>query len=852
MNSASFMDKASRHFRNTIANAYKHAEQHGTNIVTPVHLLFALLGENGSIGEEILRRAGVKREMFVEPLAEIETLPGASAALLSPGAKRAIEKAVSRAAQGNHSYVGTEHLLFGLVDIDSADIDFVLSNKSIKRKDFAQQLDIALKSASKLPEILSQLGGTEAAGSAKQIWKNGNEKQGKQKMPALEFFGVELTNPIFAKKIDPIVGRDSEIERVIHILARRTKNNPILLGDPGVGKTAIVEGLAKRIASGDVPPTLLGRRIFAIDLGLMIAGTMYRGEFESRIKQMVDEVRVNPDIILFIDEIHSIVGAGSSNGTLDAANLLKPALARGELHVIGATTFDEFKKHIEHDAALERRFQPVHVSEPSAEETTQMLGSIKGHYEQFHGIAVGDDAIAAAVSLAHKYFPEKRFPDKAIDLLDEAMSAVKIATANVATAQLKLDLKKTLIEHDAKKQKAVLKEDYDAAQEIKSAEQNLAAQLHALADAEETAGPRATVHATDVYKVVERIVRRPMSADAENVTPEYLRTFLSSKIFGQDDAIERITHAITKAQLGLHEERRPLASFLFVGPTGSGKTELAKLIASDMYHDEKALIRFDMTEFSEGFSVSKMMGSPAGYVGYREGSTIVDRLRRQPMSVLLFDEIDKAHPDVLNILLQMLEEGSIKDASGKEASVKQCVIILTYQIAPEEITGSNFGFGSPAHNRTDDSIRASLFNVIKPELLNRIDQICVFHPVNIAALERIAERQLEDFRARLAKRSITLEWDSDIAKIIAQRAHEPKEGARKIRHVIESEIENPLVSEIAHHASTRALRITTKNDILTIEPIYGGVTQSSEQIFAVTRSQKSTKKLRLASHTSHS
>ena len=844
MNPSLFTDKATRHFRNVIIGSFNHAALQGTHVVNPMHVLCALATETGSIGEEILHRAGVHRESLTHLLTDTEIVPLNRTIVLAPSTKRAIEKAVARAAFDNHAYIGTEHLLFGLISIESADVEHILNNGTVKRKDLEQQLDVALKSAGKLPDLLTQMWGSPAT---KQIWKGLTEKQSKQKMPALEYFGQELTNVAHAAKIDPVIGRDPEIERLIHVLARRTKNNPLLLGDPGVGKTAIVEGLAKRVVAGVVPPTLLGKRIFAIDLGLMIAGTMYRGEFESRIKQLVDEVRANPDIILFIDEIHSIVGAGSSNGTLDAANLLKPALARGELRVIGATTFDEFKKHIEHDAALERRFQSVQVREPSAEETTEMLAHLKNHYEQFHAITVGPDAIDAAVAVAHKYFPEKRFPDKAIDLLDEAMSAVKIASADITLAELQNELRQTLRELEQKKQKAVLKEDYDEAGRIKVGEQKICARLTAITNAQRTAEPRGTVSSRDIYAVVERMLRRPISEQITNAPRASLHEFLSSRVFGQNETISAVTHAITKAQLGLHEENRPLASFLFAGPSGVGKTELAKLIALGVYDDAKSLIRLDMTEFSEGFSVSKIMGAPAGYVGYRESTTLVDRLRRQPMSVVLFDEIDKAHPDVLNVLLQMLEDGRITDASGKEASVKQAVIILTYQIAPEEITGSNFGFGSSnaAPARTSDAVRATLFNLIKPELLNRIDSICVFRPLENESLLRITTRQLADFTGRLLKRSILLNWSEDIAHTIAQNAADAKQGARKVRHLIENQIEHPLVAHLSENTETREYHLAIKNGIITVEPTYGnrrGKTLTAKKLRTV-----ATAKSRLAS-----
>lgn len=815
-----FMDKCTRHFRNCLVQAFSHAAIQGTKVVTPLHLLYALVCETGCIGEEILRRSGLRREILAQMIDEGELVTEHSTIILSPNTKRAIEHGVMRAARDGHAYIGTEHLLHGLTQIDSADVELILKTSGVKRKDLDQQLDVALKSAGKLPEMLSNIWGPQ---KQQHMGKVANlEKGSKQKNPALEYFGVELTDPKFAQRIDPVIGRESEIERVIHILARRTKNNPLLLGDPGVGKTAIVEGLAKRIVAGEVPPTLLGKRIFAIDLGLMVAGTMYRGEFESRVKQLVEEVKANPELILFIDEIHSIVGAGSSSGTLDAANLLKPALARGELHVIGATTFEEFKKNIEHDAALERRFQPVQVREPSAEETLTILSSIKTQYEKFHGITITDEAVETAVKLSGKYFPEKRYPDKAIDLLDEAMSAVKVQTANVDRAVHQNGLKRELLTLEQNKQRAILKEDYEEAQKIKLHEMDIVNELAALGAADELAPPRANVQVPDVTAVVSRILSRTISEQQSGTTPtRSLGEFLRTKIFGQDDIIDTIATTVTRAQLGLHGDHRPLASFLFVGSSGVGKTELAKLIAEGVYNDPKALIRLDMTEFSEGFSVSKMLGAPAGYVGFRESITMVDRLRRQPLSVLLFDEIDKAHPDVLNILLQMLEEGRLTDASGKEASVKQTIIILTYQVPLEEVRGSQFGFVTDTPTARDpEQVRKSLYSVMRPELLNRIDHVCVFKPMEVTQLGSIAEQQLHELAQRLGRRSISLKWADRVPFIVATKADEPREGARRVRHIIEEQIEKPLIADFAAHPDRTGYHITAENDILGIEP-YG-------------------------------
>lgn len=816
-----FATKATRHFRNVIVQAFHHAALQGTKVVTPLHLLCTLAAENGSIGEEILRRVGLKRETILQLLSEIESITLHRDTILSPNAKRAIEKAVTRAARDGHAYIGTEHLLYGLIAVESSDVGYLLRSARVNRKALDEQLDIALKSANKLPEMLSQFWDAET--QERRNTTVMTEKQARQKLQALEYFGVELTNPQHAQRIDPVIGRDEEIERLVHILARRTKNNPLLLGEPGVGKTAIVEGLAKRIVAGDVPPHLLDKKIYSVDLGLMIAGTMYRGEFEGRIKQLIEEVRQHPDIILFIDEVHSIVGAGSSSGTLDAANLLKPALARGELHVIGATTFDEYKKHIEHDAALERRFQPITVNEPTAAETIAMLTQVKSRYEEFHGITVTDEAIDAAVRLSGKYMPEKHFPDKALDLMDEAMSAAKISTGPTDATRRKNNVRNELKALQAKKSNAVLKEDYEAAQQIKLHEARLAAELEAIASARESAGPTGTVTGHDITCVVSRMLHRPINDNAIGIDAVALSRTLQDRIIGHNETIATVVSALAKAELGLQREGRPLASFLFAGPTGVGKTELARLIAGGVYHDHKALIRVDMSEFSEGFSVSKILGAPAGYVGHRESTTLVDRLRRQPLSVLLFDEVNRAHPDVMNVLLSMLEEGRLTDAAGKEASVRQAIIIMTVQLPAEELVGSSFGFEPSAAARSDESVRRSLALTLRPELLNRVDHLCVMRPLSVASLERIADAQLNDLARRLGFTRRTLTWNAAVTERIARDGYDVQEGARSVKHLIDSLIERPLIEQFAAHPSANAYTVAVTHGILSVEPTYAGL-----------------------------
>lgn len=800
MEIAALLDQCSNHLKQALTRAWQIAATQKTKVVTPLHLLQALQQERGSIAAEILRRAELTPEAVQQTVNTSEVVELYHLTILSPNAKRALQKAVERAAAAGHVYVGTEHLLHGLLAINSADINFLLQRAGVKPKILEQQLEIALRSADKLTEIVEAVQPPTTTATRAH------------KTPALDFFGVELTRPEVAEKIDPVIGRATEIERLIHILGRRTKNNPLLLGEPGVGKTAIVEGLAKRILAGAVPPALLAKKIYSLDLGLMIAGTVYRGEFEGRIKQLIDEVKTDPNIILFIDEVHAIVGTGSSSGgNLDAANLLKPALARGEIHVIGATTFTEFKKHIEHDAALERRFQPVIVREPTATETENILQHTKERYERFHGVGISASAIPAAVHLAHKYFPEKFFPDKAIDLLDEGMSALKInSAASGAVARQNL-LRQELRALIAEKETAIKAEDYERATEIHTRENAMQTELKKMSALKKNAR---LITAADIEAVVARIIGRPISAPTASATPTPLYEFLHDHLHGQDDVLRVVSLSLVKAQLGLQSATRPLASFLFAGSSGVGKTELAKLIATALYDDPQALIRVDMSEFSESHSVSRLLGAPAGYVGYRESTTLADRLRRQPLSVILFDDVDKAHPEVVNVLLQMLEDGRFTDAAGKEASVKQCVIILTYQLPVDEVMGSKLGFGAADHLRSKEQIRHALYNFLRPELLNRLDQVLVFRTLTVEILAAIAQTELQNLRARLAEKQITFTWSEEVLAVIAQLAFEPKEGARRIRQIIEQRVEQPLLEKFVANSDERAYCCAVENGII--------------------------------------
>jgi ATP-dependent Clp protease ATP-binding subunit ClpC len=812
-------------FTNNLKTALKRAGEVARNgaqrYVNPEHLLYAILEQRGSIGFEILQKTGVKAAYFAAAAgAEGEgPTPGPepldlSRLKFSLPAKKALERSVLLANQYKHKYVGTEHLLSALLDLNDPVVSKVLEEHHILVSEIRQQIQMVLKSTSKFPDLSNFFD----RGVREEVETEEQKTGGKNS--ALEFFATDLTTEVMQKRIDPVIGRTREIERLIHILSRRTKNNPVLIGDPGVGKTAIVEGLAKRIVSGDVPDVLLNKRILALDLGLMVAGTMYRGEFESRIKQVIEEIKANPNLVVFIDELHTIVGAGSASGSLDAANMLKPALAKGQIRCIGATTLEEYKKHIESDAALERRFQPIVVDEPTAEETVKILKGIKENYERFHRIAISDAALEASVKLSARYIPDKFLPDKAIDLIDEAASKLKVELRSEGHGRELRELERRVEELKGKKQKAVVAENFEKALQFKTEEEKLRSKLHELtADhAEEGAPMLGEIGPRDIAAVVSRITGVPL---AELLREErdrllHLEGILKRRIVGQDDAIAAVANYIRRSRVGLHNPTRPLASFVFLGPTGVGKTELAKTIAADVFEDPNALIRIDMSEFGESFNVSKLIGAPAGYVGYKDSNKLTDQVRRRPYSVVLFDEIEKAHPDIFNILLQVLEDGQLTDAAGKTVNFKNTIIVMTSNIGLSNLNrAAAIGFEGekrgedPAkveeeYNEVKEGVLGELKRTFRPEFLNRIDQTIVFKPLGPNELVAIARLQLKEVAERLAQQGIKLVASKGVAQFVAERGSDPDQGARILRKIIQDEIENPLAAKLLAGGKAKA------------------------------------------------
>ncbi len=824
------LEKFTSHLKSVLVRAYNLAHELGVPTIGVEHLLWSLVTERGSIGAEILTKAKLAPDALRERIAAkaLEGTAKSDAPLppqLGEETKRAIEKAVHAANQHEHKYVGTEHLLSGMLAADDGTLAELLRAQQVDPAGIKEQLATVLKSTSKFPDIAEGLP-VEDRPRAPEVPRP--EQQGKKKQagktPALDYFTVDLTGAEAQKRIDPVVGREREIERVIEILSRRTKNNPLLLGEPGVGKTAIVEGLARRIVAGEVPDALRRKRILSLDLALVVAGTMYRGEFEGRLKQIIDEVKAHPEVILFLDEAHTISGAGSASGSLDAANILKPALARGEIRCIGATTFDEYKKHIESDSALDRRFQSLEVREPSAAETREILAGVKTHYEKYHNVRIQDAACAEAVSLAERYLSERRFPDKALDLIDEAAAGVKVRAGGEPHAQESRTLEAAIDQASRRKQDAVSGERYVEALEWKERENRLRAKLSELLERVGRKGrePVGAVGRADVAAVVARMTGVPVEeltqSDAERLLT--LEDDLRRHVVGQDHVLGGLADAVRRARAGLASPDRPSASLLFMGPSGVGKTELAKALATTVFHDPKALIRIDMSEFGEAFTVSKLLGSPAGYVGYRDANKLTDAVRRRPYSVVLFDELEKAHPDVLNLLLQILDEGQVTDAAGRTVSFRQTIVVMTSNVGLERYLRGPFGF-TDAGTRADldeQDLRREALAHFRPELVNRIDRVFVFRPLTAEHLEAVVAKEIRGLAVRLEERRVALHASPAAVRRLAEMADQPEKGARAVRALVQEHVEGPAARMLlaAGDKRIRNLMLEKKGDALTL------------------------------------
>ena len=713
---------------------------------------------------------------------------------LTPRAKGVVELAVSEAARMGSPMIGTEHLLMGILREGGNMALRILRTVGVDPKKMYSSIVQKINEAPKAAPA-------GAVSSTKESGKKGS---------ALEEFTRDLTESARAGRLDPVIGRDEEIRRVIQILSRRTKNNPVLIGEPGVGKTAIAEGLAERIAAADVPEELLDKRVLSLDLSGMVAGTKYRGEFEERIKKTIDEVKKAGNVILFIDELHTIVGAGSAEGAVDAANILKPALSRGEIRVVGATTLDEYRKYIEKDAALERRFQPVTVGEPSPEATLEILKGLRDKYEAHHKLTITDEALEAAVSLSRRYINDRFLPDKAIDLMDEAASQVRMSAESTSPDLKSLEEKINALHRE--KADAIAAQDYEKAAQLRDLEQKYTQQVDIEREnwKKSLSTNRGSVGAEDIAKVVAGWTGIPVTRLTEDESMRMLRLeeTLHKRVVGQDEAVTAVVKAIRRSRVGLKDPKRPIGSFLFLGPTGVGKTELCKTLAETMFGDENAMIRLDMSEYMEKHTVSRLVGSPPGYVGHEEGGQLTEKVRRKPYSVVLFDEIEKAHPDVWNILLQILEDGIVTDSQGRRVDFKNTIIVMTSNVGAKNITAAEtpLGFHSGDKSAEEDEtkryerIRQAVMDDLKktfrPEFLNRIDEIIVFRQLTQENIREIASRMLQVTGRRMAEQGITLDVDDDALTELARDGFDPQYGARPLRRSIQNLVEDAVAEQM--------------------------------------------------------
>ncbi len=786
-------DKFTKRARRVLTFAQEEAQRLNHNYIGTEHILLGLIREEEGLAAKVLRDLGLDQTRVRQVIEEIvgrgQAAPGTRLSL-TPRTKRVIELAVDEARRMGHHYIGTEHLLLGLIREGDGIAVNVLKSLGVSPDKVRSNLAKEVMNAS-------------PSQSEQEKSSSSSKKRGESKTPLLDQLAIDLTQMAEDNKLDPVIGRQKEIERVIQILSRRTKNNPALIGEPGVGKTAIVEGLAQRIIAGQVPQQLLNKRVLQLDVGSLVAGTIYRGQFEERMKRVIDEIKGSKSI-LFIDELHMVVGAGAAGSAVDAANILKPALARGELQCVGATTMEEYRKHIESDAALERRFQPVKVEEPSVEETIAILKGVRERYEQHHALKIGDDALTSAANLAARYVTDRFLPDKAIDLIDEASSRVRMYKVPKPPTwdELNEDLKSI----QSRKEEAVDAEEFDEAIELQNRERQIKEKLKQaqmnFTEFSDTAMP--IVGAEDIAEVVSMWTGVPLTQISEAETTRLLKmeSALHERIVGQEDAINVISKAVRRARAGFKDPKRPIGSFIFLGPTGVGKTELAKTLAEFMFGKEDALIQIDMSEFMERHSVARLVGAPPGYIGYEDGGQLTEAIRRRPYSVVLLDEIEKAHPEAFNILLQILEEGHLADAKGRKVDFRNTIIIMTSNIGADLIQrDSNLGFAhkrdeaqsnEEAYAKMREKLMGELKRLFRPEFLNRIDGIVVFRGLTKEDILQIVDVQLRLLKPRLEEHSITLEMTDAAKEQLAREGYDPQFGARPLKRKIQQLIEDPL------------------------------------------------------------
>ena len=793
------------------------------------HILMALLKGNASVPKAVSERMSfeslteeLKKEIAALNDPEANKVPGARIEL-SPRAKKTLENSMLESRKLGQNYVTVEHLWLALLGNDDGVAGALLRRAGVDLSAAREELLRQMRENAENEEPLRQFPGMMPFAQVRS--RQGGNGQGEKSQ--LDKYSRDLTAAAEKNELDPVIGREKEIQRIIQILIRRTKNNPVLIGEPGVGKSAVAEGLAQRIVQGNVPELLRGKRVLSLDMGSLVAGTKYRGEFEERLKNMMDELHKAGNVLLFIDEIHTIIGAGGSEGSLDAANILKPALSRGEIQCIGATTLDEYRKHIEKDAALERRFQPVNVGEPTSEETLSILYGLRDRYEAHHKVRITDEALGAAVKLSERYIPDRFLPDKAIDLMDEAASRVRIqaCTAPPDVREQEKRLEAVLIE----KKEAISHQDFEKAAALRDQERNLNREIEEKR-AEWTrsqTNARDVVTEEDIAQVVSQWTGIPVSRMTEQEAQRLIRLeeTLHRRLVGQEEAVSAVARAIRRARAGLKDPKRPIGSFIFLGPTGVGKTELCRALGEAMFGDEDAVIRLDMSEFMEKHTVSRMMGSPPGYVGYEEGGELTEAVRRKPYSVVLLDEIEKAHPDVFNVLLQILEDGRLTDNTGRTVSFKNTIVVMTSNAGAKLTGGRSMGFGSAQRDEVRDyetmkeSVMKEVKELFRPEFINRVDELIVFHALTEEEICRITEMMLKQVASRLEEQEIRLLWDEKVTKKLAEDGYDPKFGARPLRRLIQRTVEDTLSEELLQGRVSlgQEVRLTVKDGEITLD-----------------------------------
>lgn len=811
-------DRFTERARKVIILAKEEAKRFNHDYIGTEHILLGLIKEGESVAAAVLQNLGLSLDTIrleVEKLVQFGPSTIVSGDIpFTPKAKKVIELAMDEARRLGHNYIGTEHLLLGLIKEGEGVASHVLMNVGLDLNKVRAEVIKLLGSST--PTAGGGGGGTPTAGGTKT----------KTKTPALDSFGRDLSALAREGKLDPVVDRENEIERVIQILARRTKNNPVLLGEAGVGKTAIVEGLAQRIVAGDVPEVLLDKRIVVLDLALMVAGTKYRGQFEERIKAVMDEIRRSENVVIFIDELHTLVGAGGAEGAIDASNILKPALSRGEIQCIGATTLDEYRKYIEKDAALARRFQTIIVDPPSAEETVEILKGLRDKYEAHHRVKILDEALDAAARLSDRYISGRFLPDKAIDLIDEAASRARLSVTTLPKDLKKLEAQVEELKRE--KEAAIKGQDFERAAKLRDEERKTKEELSRLRKSwkESKSEVEIQVTAEDIATIVSKWTGVPLQRLEEKETARLLRMEeeIHKRVIGQEEAIRAIANAVRRSRSGLRNPKRPIGAFIFLGPTGVGKTLLARALAEFMFGDEEAMISVDCSEYMEKFNVSRLVGAPPGYVGYEEGGQLTEKVRRRPYSVVLFDEIEKAHPDVFNILLQMMEEGRLTDSFGRKVDFRNTIIIMTSNVGVDMLhKQGELGFRPKGEEENYESMKRRLIDEVKkvfrPEFLNRVDDIIVFHPLRREELDRIVEIELRELKTRLKEKRMELVLSPEVLKFLIEKGYDSTYGARPLKRTIQRYIENVLAEEILSGKFQEGdkIRAELRGEVITFE-----------------------------------